>query len=488
MAGPPIPLYAYQSRWLRDNSRLKIAVKAGQIGYSFAAALRLVLLAHRYPNQTFIVLSAGERQSKLFMDKVARHCRAMELLTQALEGKFKRTDTIQLECRFPNGSVIYGLPANPDTARGYSGHVVLDEFAFHIDPRKIYSALYPRTTRGYTLEIISTPNGPDGVYYEIARDAGLTQEGPAKSQDWSAHRTDIFEAVKQGFKLYPAREERLTDYGRACVAEWIKAGFSKTAALGLWQVRAGCLDEEMWLQEYCCQFLRAGARWITSDLYDSCVSELARVGPPRWLPNTFDPKGREIRTPAYAGWDVARNIDLSVVSFGQPVGEILRVVGCLELEGTVPAQVREAAAHMTHVDRTAVDMTGMGIGFHDNLDEARPGTVEGVTFTQPTKELLAVGLKKIMEDRRIELPDDPRMRTSFGMPRRLVSATGAIRFEAARDEEAGHADYFWSVALMCSAASMVASYFLEWMKREVKARETPAAPVTVDEEAVELIV
>ena len=65
------------------------------------------------------------------------------------------------------------LPANPDTARGYTGNIVLDEFAFHGDAHKIYAACFPIITRGYSIEVISTPNGTAGKFYEIAKAAGL---------------------------------------------------------------------------------------------------------------------------------------------------------------------------------------------------------------------------------------------------------------------------------------------------------------------------
>src|SRR5208283_1557489 len=85
------------------------------------------------------------------------------------------TDEKIMEVYFPhNRSRIIGLPANPDTARGYSGHIVLDEYAFHGDAYKIYAACFPIITRGYSIEVISTPNGTAGKFYEIAKQAGLT--------------------------------------------------------------------------------------------------------------------------------------------------------------------------------------------------------------------------------------------------------------------------------------------------------------------------
>ena len=168
-----IPVLPYQWRWIKDDAQLKIAVWSRQSGKSFAAALRAVIKCVEKRTQ-YIILSKGERQSRLFMEKVKDICQVFK------EGKFLaafaelETDEKTMEVFFPhNHSRIIGLPANPDTARGYTGHIVLDEFAFHGDAHKIYAACFPIITRGYSIEVISTPNGTAGKFYEIAKQAGL---------------------------------------------------------------------------------------------------------------------------------------------------------------------------------------------------------------------------------------------------------------------------------------------------------------------------
>src|SRR5437667_9674142 len=263
--GPSVALQLlpYQRRWVEDNSALKLAVKARQIGYSFAATLRAVLKCLRRKT-TWIFLSKGERQSRLLMEKVQEHIQSCGIIARTFESSFfEGTMTKQLEARFPNGSVIYGLPANPDTARGYSGNVTLDEFAFHLDADKIYASLYPTITRGYTLEVISTPNGQQGKFFELAKEAGLTEgsresgignrddqnSGPdsrlptpdSRLPHWSGHWCDVYEAARQGL------------------------------AVDLELLRAG-VDEETWRQEFCCEFLSSGSQWIPHELFERCVS------------------------------------------------------------------------------------------------------------------------------------------------------------------------------------------------------------------------
>jgi phage FluMu gp28-like protein len=121
-----IPLYPYQKRWVEDSSRFKLAVKATQIGYSFAASLEAVLDAISR-RTLWIVLSRGERQSLEFMQKVVQHVEALRIASGGLEtAAFEHTEVRELAVKFPNGSRIIGLPANPDTARGYTGNMILD--------------------------------------------------------------------------------------------------------------------------------------------------------------------------------------------------------------------------------------------------------------------------------------------------------------------------------------------------------------------------
>jgi len=260
---PAVPLYPYQQRWVRDASRFKIAVKATQIGYSFAAALEAVLDCLEHPT-LWIVLSRGERQSLEFMQKVQLHANALRAADSALTtGFFANTSITQRAVEFPNGSRIIGLPANPDTARGYTGNLILDEFAFHQHDREIWAAAFGRLSRGdLKLRVISTPNGQRGKFYELAKEAGLTavsgewrvvsgenrnsppstHYSPLTTHIFSGHWCDVHAAVRQGCPIdIPA-------------------------------LRRAVGDEETWQQEYECAFLSDSQNYIPMDLILACQS------------------------------------------------------------------------------------------------------------------------------------------------------------------------------------------------------------------------
>src|SRR5271165_3455993 len=122
-----IPVLPYQRRWIEDNSQLKIAVWSRQSGKSFAAALRAVMKCLEKRTQ-YIILSKGERQSRLFMEKVKDFCMVFkEMKALPAFDEMPESEEKTMEVFFPhNRSRIIGLPANPDTARGYTGHIVLD--------------------------------------------------------------------------------------------------------------------------------------------------------------------------------------------------------------------------------------------------------------------------------------------------------------------------------------------------------------------------
>jgi len=444
-----VPLLPYQQNWIADDSKLKIVVKGRQTGFSFAAALRAVIkcLERR---RTWVLLSKGERQSKLLMEKVADHIKAMGIAASFHESSyFEGTQIKQLETRFPNGSVIYGLPANPDTARGYSGDVSLDEFAFHADAEKIYSALYPTITRGYGIEIISTPNGQQGKYYELARAAGLvdfnsstsltlqqSKELKSRKVEWSAHRVTIHDAVEQGLKI------------------------------DLEALRAG-VDDDTWRQEYCCEFLSSAEQWIPQELFQQCVSSEASTDYTDYADKKREQSVKSAQSAdLYAGWDIARNRDLSVIWLSELVGDVTWTRGVIEMRNVpTPTQMDEARALLgtripgpgsrapsPGVLRMVVDQSGMGLAICEQLTKEFPDKVEGLQFTQQSKERLAVLGKRRMEEMKVRLPDTDAIRRPFRGVKKVSTSTGLARFDSEHDSKYGHADHWWAFCLAEAAA------------------------------------
>lgn len=467
-----MPVLAYQRRWIEDDARLKIAAKGRQEGYSWAAALRAVLKCLE-KRTTWIFLSKGERQSRLLMEKVGEHVKAMQIASPIIETTFhlelENIDVKQLEVRFPNTSVIYGLPANPDTARGYSGHITLDEFAFHKDADKIYAALYPTITRGYGVELISTPNGKQGKFYELAKKAGLVDGEPGDPDSaWSAHRVDIYAAAAEGLAdSIPLADTRINPALLAKTQEaFIERGLHPSPRMLRFvaELRSGVDFEDDWFQEFCCQFVSTAENFFPPELiHAATTAEAATALPLQMLaeePGDF-----------FLGVDIGRHHDrtvfwldrLTTVASPGPDVAAKRVAIARRVETLSKMPFQEQLEHARSlmklikpsgdplIRRACLDATGIGAHLAENLAREFGGRAEPIVFTNLVKEDLAHRTKRLLESGQALLPDAPEVYQAFAAIKRVVLPSQAIRFDAERSES-GHADQFWAKALSDLAA------------------------------------
>lgn len=420
-----INFYPYQRLWLDDDSRFKIGMFARQTGKTFSTCGEIVrdcIQAEMEGRRVrWVILSRGERQAKEAVDEAIKPiCRAFYLIYKGLkdkagpryeEGEFRDADSEATyktqEVVFPGGSRITALPANPDTARGYSANVFLDEFAFHQDSRAIWKALFPVISKpGLKLRITSTPNGKNNKFYEL---------WTAQDDAWSRHSVDIYDAVQDGL---PRDIEEL---------------------------RAGIKDQDAWEQEYELAFLDAALAWLTFDLITGC--EHSDAGNPDLY------QGGHV----VIGNDIAIRGDLWVAWVWEVVGDVLwtREVSILR-RGTFAEQDTELDRLMDRytVLRLVMDQTGMG---EKPVEDAKRRygelRVEGVLFNPSSKLSIATHAKQAFEDKRVRIPaGDVALRADLHKTRKVIGPTGAPRLLAESDSE-GHADRAWACWLGIAGAA-----------------------------------
>lgn len=413
-----VVLYAYQKRWIEDEARFKLMVKGRQTGLTFSTTLRHV--RRRLAKKGLTVwISASERQSREAAEYCKTHLAALKQAFDAEDIEFPNTDEKATLITFShNGSRMIFMPANPDTVRGFSGDVVLDEFAFHRDPMKIWRAAMAIISRGHSLEVISTPNGQAGKYWEVCRQAGVDPLGQMKLRQWtkgiwSVHWLDIYSAVAEG-----------------CPVD--------IAAL---KEAAG--DEDTWLQEYCCVFLADAQNYIPMELVIACESADA----------SLDTAYEELTGLIYGGFDVGRKKDRSVSTALKKEADVLWMKRMDTMERTpfkVQFDIVEPVARAAR--RMCVDATGIGAQLAEDLHAKYGEKIEQVEFNIANKEAMATATKRAFEERKIRIVSSPELRRSINAVKRYTSTTGKFRFDADRTD-AGHADEFWSLALAIAAAS-----------------------------------
>ncbi|GAB6037641.1 hypothetical protein JCM15519_38660 [Fundidesulfovibrio butyratiphilus] len=428
MSDTLLHFHPYQMAWKNDQARFKIGMLSRQIGKTFTTSAEIVEDCIRAEIEgrrvRWVMLSRGERQVKETVEETIKpFTKAFYHVYGALKGapvfeeqKFHTGGDVAYlaqEVKFPGGSRITGLPANPDTARGYSANVYLDEFAIHDNSREIWKALFPVISKnGLRLRITSTPNGKDNKFYEI---------WSANDNVWSRHRVDIHEAVRQGLDRNIA------------------------------ELRAGLNDEEAWAQEYELQFLETSSAWLPFDVIVGC--EHADAGRP------------ELYTggPVYIGNDIARRRDLWVAWVWELVGDVLwtREISVLH---NAPFHVQDAEMDRLvkkyRMLRLTMDQTGMGEKPVEDMQRLYGADrVVGVLLSGATPLNVATAAKQAFEDRRVRIPaGDPVLRDDLHKIQKVVGPTGAPRLVADRDGN-GHADRAWACFLGVAEAF---SSFMEY--------------------------
>lgn len=463
--GPAIRLTQYQKNWVQDQSRFKIGVVTRQGGKSFGTALEAVLDCVERKT-TWVFLSAGERQSKELMQKAAMHARAIGKAIESIESEFTAPDKTtykQLEILFPNGSRIIGLPANPDTARGWSANILLDEFALHKDSRAIWKAMFFTVTRGYKIRVISTFKGKSNKFYELFFNAPTLQKfnGPdfehvGEKGGWSKHFVSIYQAVQMGLDLHD-------DEGKPCDPEDLRLALNDDDA---WQEEAECIPSD------------EVSAWLTHDLISSVedvkiektplwVSKLigsAQANHEEYLRTKVEPPlpldvlaNVEFLGELFAGMDIGRQKDLSVIWLDQKIGGVLQTAAVVELKRQpyfVQKHVLHTILSRKELRRACIDETGIGSMLAEGAQDLFGShKVEGIPFTAENKETLAVGLKQNFDDRGSRIPADSAVRSSLHSVKKYATTTKHFRFDAERTDATGHADHFWAKALSTHAGS-----------------------------------
>ena len=109
------------------------------------------------------------------------------------------------------------------------------------------------------------------------------------------------------------------------------------------------------------------------------------------------------------------------------------------------------------VKRCCIDQSGLGRQFAERATKTfGQYKVEGINFTQGTKEEFAYPVRVAFEDKTIKVPFTNAIRADLRGVRKEVTGSGNIRF-AGEKNRYGHCDRFWSLALALHAAKKPAS-------------------------------
>ena len=421
----------YQLQWINDPSPVSIGEKSRRIGWTYASSYRAVDRRVRLGTNLYFS-SADLTTAREFVE----YCRKWAELINFAARQTVQEDVIDEQkvtsfvLTFANGARIVAGSSNPKFFRGKGGDADGDEFAFHGQPRDLVKAMQPAALfAGHQLRLWSTHNGEGSYFNQLLRQA---RAGELRA---SVHRVTVLDAVEQGIveKLMglKGRDDRARQ-------EWLDT------------LRSTVPDEDVWNEEYMCRPGSDQSSLLSYDLIRGCEAGNLRLAPTVEAVERAAPAGGLL----YAGYDVGRKHDRSVLWVNEKVGDVYwtRMVLVLEAENyTAQEQRLNRLMQNRAVRRLCIDATGIGSMLAERLVQRWGHRAEAVTFTAAAKSELAMPLLRLVQDKLLRVPPDPDVREDLHAVRKVVTAANNVRLDADRDDR-GHADRFWALALATHAA------------------------------------
>lgn len=400
-------LQPWQKRYFNSfqSEKRMISLCSRQIGKSFVSAFCAVYDCI-VNNATWTLVSTGQRAADELFKKCVSMAKYFEAMTRGTRLHFSFCNNAS-EIRFSNGASICSCPNNPDGLRGKSSSLLFDEFAFVENADECFQACIPFLTSPYgatkKLQIISTPGACSGKFFELWNNS-----------DYFKTKVTLLDAVNEGLNV------------------------------NVDEIRKTVLDDDIWKQEYMCEFLDTNSSLFSYDLLRSCIYEVV-------------PKNGKI----FIGIDIGRTKDKTSICILKETNETYFVD---HVESLINREFDYQFKYISNIIQTmkpirvCIDATGIGAQLAEQLHK-KFQSVQEVKFTNESKNEMFNLTKKHLGSATLKLPNDDSIIEDLHKIKRVVSSSGSISYKATRDDS-GHADDATSIALAVYATKKKSNIFI----------------------------
>ena len=451
----------WQDAYIRSMARFIAIVKSRRVGWSFICSLKGLIKAMD-PDRVGYTKQFVSYNEEDALEKITYAKQFYDSMPDCDAKKKLIVDNkSQLVFQDKNGvtqSRLISIPCRPP--RGKGGDISLDEYAIYLPKMQklVYDAALPVISRGGTIEMGSSPLGKIGQFYDIITDKEQYDYERYNIAWWFCR--DLCTDVSMAVQLAPnmSTVERVETFG----TKILKLIFKNT-------------DIDTFRQEYECEFIDSAESYITLDLIyantpgkresDIDLSLCSNMSDEEyWEYNrdidfqqykdidtailNYDPKyhGETL----FMGFDVGRHHDRSVLFLiGKMPDGKKRDFARIEMrEATYESQkeIILKAYKELPIYSGRIDRTGIGDNIYEDVRKKLGDRIEGIQFTQESKQLMAIDVKRGLEQREFLLANDKDFHTQIHSIKRSSNGGKYFTFDADRNEK-GHADSFWAWAL-----------------------------------------
>jgi hypothetical protein len=173
---------------------------ARQWGKSTIVAIKALYEAVHNPNTVTIILSRTKLQAGVIVQRIRANAASLNLATRRFQG---RDHSVAL----PNGSAIFAIAHNTETAVGYTANTLIVDEAAVVKDDTFAAALPCLARTNGKLWMLSTPNGQTGTFYTLWHDQSLGHWHRVKAtvDDAGYASKDVIDLQ---MRLYPARAKQ----------------------------------------------------------------------------------------------------------------------------------------------------------------------------------------------------------------------------------------------------------------------------------------
>lgn len=499
----------WQDEYIKSMARFTAIVKSRRVGWSFICSLKGLIKAMD-PDRVGYTKQFVSYNEEDALEKISYAKQFYESMPNCDAKKKLITDNKSMLCfQDKNGitqSRLISIPCRPP--RGKGGDISLDEYAIYNAKMQklVYDAALPVISRGGTIEMGSSPLGKIGQFYEILTDK-TTYDYERYNIPWWFCR-DLCVDVPTAVKVAPSLStvERVETFG----TKIIKQIFQNN-------------DFDTFRQEYECDFIDSSESYIPLDLIFAntpgkreCDIDLSACD--SMSDDEYWEYNRGIDFQAYKDIDTAilnyrPEIHGETIYLGFDVGR-LHDATAIFLMGVMPDGKKRdfARIELRNVDfatqeatilkaykelpiyRGRMDATGIGRPIYENLHKKLGDRLEGVIFSPEEKEIMAIDVKRGLEQREFLLSNDKEFHRQIHSIKRTSNGGKYFRYDAERNEK-GHSDSFWAWALANSAVTKTekkTNSFYEQRRRkrlelmsEIENKNVPETTKTADNTAVQ---
>lgn len=386
---------------LNPKDRIIAIIKTRQCGITTALKARSIHEAYFGLVPNILIASASQLQATKVLREVKEHINSMPEFMRPEYSK--ETET---EIHFKSGSKLISLPSNPQTVRGFSGTVALDEYGIlnRKDSEALWEALLPSIVKNnYKIIMVSTPRGKDNLFYDFCNP--------------KVDETGNFVGI---------RADKVIKIHWSCVPHIRKA----VEEMDL----ANKMPHRSFLQEFCCEFLENDesslfpAELIEQKMFDKGMeflnlSFLDTIEGPEISQDLILKDISKLYDQIYIGFDPAitasKDGDGSIVcAFGVKNDEWTMIHLKRLAKGMEVGQQCDYVSRLAQVikaTRVGFDSTGgLGLAFQSRLKETPIANIlNPITFSQSLKTQEYTEIKNKIESHKMKSPINQELKTQM---------------------------------------------------------------------------